>query len=118
MSVKHVEAYYKQICEQYQEMVNDIKEFEALALEGMVAPELVDRLKEQIQPLKINYERWAYMMFLLHQPARPQKQPRYKRQNKKLLESLDKTNSIESTIKENQNVLEHMEGMNIDGRTS
>ena len=56
MSVKHVEEYYNQICRQYQEMLDDIKDLEKECTEGIVEPERIDRLKEQIAPIKNNYE--------------------------------------------------------------
>lgn len=105
MSVKAVEQVYKQICDQYQEMLQDIKDIEREAAEGLCDPELVDRLTAQIEPIKQNYQRWAYIMFLLHQPQRKEKQRGYVRRNKKLLENLEKANSIESTLQENKEAL-------------
>lgn len=101
MSVKHVEEYYNQICRQYQEMLDDIKDLEKECAEGIVEPERIDRLKEQIAPIKNNYERWAYMMFLLHQPNRKEKVKRYQKQNEKLLRSLSKENSLDAILEEN-----------------
>ena len=108
MSVKHVKRYYNQICDQYQEMLNDLKDLEKDLSEGIVAPELLDRVKHQIEPIKINYERWAYMMFLLNQPERKAKVKRYERQNKKLLSSLNKNNSLEAVISENEDAIKHI----------
>ena len=103
MSVKHVNEYYNQICAQYQEMLNDIKDLEKECAEGIVEPERIDRLKDQIAPIKNNYERWSYMMFLLHQPNRKEKVKRYQKQNDKLLKSLSKENSLEAVLEENIN---------------
>lgn len=108
MSMKHIERYYKQICEQYQEMINDIKDVEKEAEQGLVEPELIDRLKEQVAPIKHNYERWSYMMFLLHQPNRKEKIKKYQRQNAKLLNSLSKENSLEAVIEENNEARKHI----------
>lgn len=108
MSVKDVNRYYHQICEQYNEMIQDIKDLEKEAAEGLVEPERIDRLQEQVAPIKQNYERWAYMMFLLHQPARKEKVKRYQKQNQKLLKALSESNSIESVIEENNVALSHV----------
>ena len=108
MSIKHVNRYYKQICEQYQEMIDNIKDLETEAAEGLVEPERVDRLKDQVAPIKANYERWAYMMYLLHQPNRKDKIKRYERQNKKLLSNIDKRNSLDGVIEENNEALKHV----------
>lgn len=102
MSVKHVEEYYDQICRQYKEMLTDIKDIEQECAEGLVEPERIDRLKEQIAPIKSNYERWSYMMFLLHQPNRASKIKRYEKQNAKLLKKLSKENSLEAVLEENR----------------
>lgn len=105
MSVKAVKKYYDQICEQYCEMLQDIRDLEKEALEGLIEPERIDRLKDQIAPIKQNYERWSYMMFLLNQPQRKSKYKRYEQQNKKLLSTLSKENSVESVIKENNDAI-------------
>lgn len=108
MSLKDVKNYYNQICDQYNEMISDIQDLEKEAEQGIVEPERIDRLKEQVAPIKQNYERWAYMMFLLNQPARKEKVKRYQRQNKKLLDSLSKKNSLEAVIEENNEALKHV----------
>lgn len=108
MSVKHVNRYYKQICEQYQEMINDIKDVEKEAERGLIEPERVERLKEQVAPIKHNYERWTYMMYLLHQPNRKEKIKNYQRQNKKLLEKLSKNNSLDAVLEENKEAMKHI----------
>lgn len=105
MSIKHVEEYYNQICKQYQEMLQDIQDIEKECAEGIVEPERIDRLKDQIAPIKINYERWSYIMFLLHQPNRTSKIKKYQKQNARLLENLSKENSLESVLKENETAI-------------
>ena len=108
MSVKAVENYYKQICSQYKEMLENLKDFEEEAQKGLIEPERVDRLKDQIEPIKTNYERWTYMMFLLHQPNRKEKQPKYKNRNKKLLNSLSDSNSLQAVLEENREAMKHI----------
>ena len=108
MSIKHVNRYYKQICDQYQEMIADIKDFEKEVEQGLVEPERLERLKTQIAPIKLNYERWTYMMFLLHQPNRKDKIKKYHKQNSKKISNLDNNNSLESVIKENSEAMKHI----------
>ena len=108
MSVKAVKQYYDQICDQYHEMLENIRDLEEEAAKGMVEPERIDRLKDQIAPIKQNYERWSYMMFLLNQPTRKEKQPGYARRNKKFLNSLSENNSLKSVAAENQEALKHI----------
>lgn len=108
MSVKAVRRYYNQICDQYHEMLENIHDLEVEAAQGMVEPERIERLKDQVAPIKQNYERWSYMMFLLNQPERKEKQSRYKSQNRKLLSSLSKNNSLDAILEENSEALKHI----------
>ena len=101
MSKKDVDKYYNTITEQYHEMLQDIKDFEKEALDGLVEPERVERLKEQIEPIKQNWERWTYMMFLLNQPQRKSKRKAYQERNQKLLSGLSNRNSLQSVLDEN-----------------
>ena len=102
MSVKAVRKYYDQICEQYHEMIELIHDLEKEAEQDLVEPERIERLKEQVAPIKQNYERWTYMMFLLNQPERKSKHEKYKRQNSRLLQNLDKQNDLDSALEENK----------------
>lgn len=108
MSVKHVKDYYRKICSQYDEMIENIKDLEREAEKGFIEPERVDRLREQVAPIKTNYERWAYMMFLLNQPNRKSKHKKYEKQNLRLLSSLSEDNSLEAVIKENENTMKNI----------
>ena len=101
MSVKDVKRYYDQISEQYLEMLQDIRDLEQEAAENIIEPERIERLKDQIAPIKQNYERWSYMMFLLNRPSRKEKHRRYEQQNKRFLKTLNSQNSIDATIEEN-----------------
>lgn len=103
MAKKDVDKYYEMITEQYHEMLQDIKDFEKEVEEGVVEPERVERLREQIAPIKDNWQRWTYMMYLLNKPQRKSKYRGYEQRNKKLLEHLSKENSVEATIAENEN---------------
>lgn len=110
MSVKAVKEYYDQICEQYHEMLENIKDLEEECQNGLVEPERIEGLKEQIAPLKQNYERWTFMMFLLNQPQRKSKHPKYQKTNQKLLSTLNKANTVGATIHENDRVLQSFKG--------
>lgn len=81
MSKKHVEDYFNQICDDYHEMVETLKDMEEECNNGLVAPERVEQLKKVLEPIKINYMRISYIMYLLHMPTRKQKQKRYEKQN-------------------------------------
>ena len=108
MSVKAVKEYYDQVCNQYAEMLENLRDLEQSLADGMIEPERITRLEEQIRPLRDNYERWSYMMFLLNQPERKQKHAGYAKRNKKLISSLSYSNSIDATLNENKNVIENI----------
>ncbi len=106
MSVKDIKNYYNQICEQRQEMINELKDFEEEAKNNLIEPERLDKIKESIQPLMDNYERWSYIMFLLNKPVKKKKHKVYEKSNNKFIRDLNIKNSIESTIEENNKVID------------
>lgn len=101
MALKDIHNYYNQICKQYSDMLNEIRDFEEEARKGLIEPERLDKIKEDIAPLKDNYERWSYMMFLLNKPSRKSKYKKYEQQNKKLLQSIQDKNKMDAILKEN-----------------
>lgn len=106
MAIKHIRDYYDEICNQYADMLKEIRDFEEEARQGLIEPERLDKIKEDIKPMKDNYERWSYMMFLLNLPTRKEKQKRYERQNKKFLKAISNTNKIDAIIEENNKSIE------------
>lgn len=117
MSVKALELEYKKVSDQYHEMLSDIKDIEKEAAEGLCDPELVSRLQEQIKPIKQNYEWWSWVMYILHQPQRKEKESKYRKTNQKLVASLSKASTPEARLHEGSNALYSLKGMK-NGRTS
>ena len=105
MAVKHIEEYYKKICKDYLDFVNELEDFAKEAEKGMIEPERLEQIKQDAQPLMMNYERWSYMMFLLHMPNRKEKKKAYEIRNKKAIENLSKSNNLEACLGENQQAL-------------
>ena len=105
MSKKDVDEYFGKVLKDYNSMVKTIKEFEKECNDGLVAPERLEQIKANIQPLMNNYERVMYIKFLYDKPNRKQKVATYERNNKKLLSLVKKENMPEETLKENQDVL-------------
>lgn len=108
MAVKHIKEAFDQIASQYSEMLDEIRDFEEEASKGLIEPERLDQIKESIKPLMANYERWSYIMFLLNKPVKKTKEKKYLSQNKKFIASLNKNNSIESSIEENKQVIKDL----------
>ena len=109
MSKKDVEKYYDQITADYTEMINSLKEMEELAAQDIVNPDKIEELKTMIAPIKNNYLRISYIMFLLNQPARKEKQERYKNQNKKFLNNIKQE---ETEHQENKRILSTLNTVN------
>lgn len=105
MQIKHVKQYYKTICEQRQELIENLRDLEKEANDGLMPPERLEEVKQSIQPLLQNYERISYIMFLLNQPQRQSKKRAYEIRNERFLSSLDKNNSLQQTIEENNKQL-------------
>lgn len=114
MSKKDLDNYYKTITDQYNEMLENIHEIENSAENNMVSSDILDNMKTMILPLKTNYERLSYVMFLLNQPTRRHKVKKYKNQNKKALEKLDNNNSLEAVVEENKKVIDDLKKENSD----
>lgn len=108
MSVLDVKKYYDEVCEQRRLMIEEIKDFEAEAEKGLVEPERLDEIKETIQPLLNNYQTLSYIMFLLNKPVKKHKHERYRRQNTKLLKSIDPQFTKEGIIEQNNTVINNI----------
>lgn len=106
MSVKHVREYFNQVADQYSEMLNELRDFEKEAEQGLIEPERLDIIKQNIQPLVNNYQTLSWIMFLLNQPNKKEKIKKYERQNKTLLKTLNKEFSQEGVINTNQQVID------------
>lgn len=106
MSVKDVMNYYAQVCADYREMEDNIKDFEEAVSKEIFPPERVEEYKKSIEPFKVNYERLSYIVYLLNRPVRKEKIAGYAKRNQKLLKSLDPNNSLEAQTKENREVVE------------
>lgn len=98
MSVKHLKEYYQKVCDQYNEMVNDLQELEEYAKTNMVEPERLEQYKQTIAPIKENYLTLSYIMFLLNQPNRKEKQEKYNKQYKDRLAQIPKENTKEGRL--------------------
>lgn len=105
MSVKHVIRYYKQVSQQYFDLIDELKDLEKEANENLVSPEQVEQMKQMVEPIKTNYMTLSWIMHLLKQPNKKSKIANYKRKTKQFTESLDVNRSKDGILKENQDIL-------------
>ena len=96
MAKKYFEMYYVEVCAQYHEMNNDIKEMELQVQEGMVKPEFLDKLKTMIAPIFNNWRTVNYIKFLLDMPVKKEKSTGYIKRNKEFLKNCKQKDEIKS----------------------
>lgn len=113
--VRDVKEYYAQVTKDYNLMREELKDMEELCKEKVVAPEMVENMKQMILPIKTNYETLSYFMFLLNKPAKKDKQERYINQNKKLIEA-SKGRTKEDILKEDKETLKNLHNLNEEVR--
>ena len=82
MSKEHVNAYYQEVCQNYIEMNEAIKDMEDECNRGLVDPDKLEEMKKMIEPLKNNYMTLSYIMFLFNKPKRKKKEKKYIEKNK------------------------------------
>ena len=105
MAVKHIKEYYEQVCEQYIQMNDELRDFQKEVENGLVEPERIENLEKLIEPLKNNYMTLSWIMFLLNKPQKESKERPYQRRTRKFTESLDKKFNKDSILKQNEEVI-------------
>lgn len=108
MSKRHVDEYFNTIADQYHEMLQALHEIEEECSKGLMDPDRLEQIKTLIEPLKENYMRISYIMFLLNKPNREKKMKKYEEQNKRLLSKIPKEDRLESIKAENQKTIDNI----------
>lgn len=94
MARRHLVQYFVELESNYAQMLEDVNELEKSYKSGNMDYEryaqLRDALTPEIEPLKEEYERLSYIMFLLNIPNRVKKEDRYKKENSTYFAYLDK----------------------------
>ena len=107
MARKDFDVYYNQICEQYMQLQNVLKDLSEEVSNGVVEPERIEQLKQTIIPVENNYRTLGYIKYILDKPTRKHKQSRYKNQNNKLL-SQCKGKTKDDILLENKKIIENL----------
>lgn len=105
MARKDVDEYYEVISTQYADMLAALRDMEEESQKGLLDPDRLEQMKKIIEPLKTNYMRISYIMYLLNKPNRKSKRIIYEAQNKKLLNKIGKENTLASIEQENDEVI-------------
>lgn len=105
MSVKNVKMYFLEVENQYMEMLDLLKEVDPLVTSGEMSEDAYHNVVKEVEKLRENYERLAYIMFLLG--IRNKHNDEEKEKDKYWYQAL-KTSSKEFILNENKDVLSHI----------
>ena len=107
MAAKDVKEYYFKLIAQKAELEADLADFEEALKNGFITEEQMQAAKDELIPYQINLDRLTYIMYLLELPNRKTKKAKFAKQNKKILDELEKRNADEqSVISENKSALD------------
>lgn len=107
MSKKDVDEYYTKVCADYKQLRETLTEIEEEFKNSVQDVDKIEQVRKMIEPLKVNYERISYIMYLFNKPARRKKRFSYEFENKKRLNNLSNS-SLEDIHKENQEVIQNL----------
>ena len=113
MAKRHVNQYFLEVENQYFEMLTNLQEANRLLAENNFSEEVYLQMDNAVQNLKTNYERLAYVMFLLNKPNKKDKK------EAKIFESWYKRlkfASKEAILNENKDVLAHVKQLLREGK--
>lgn len=110
MSKKDFDEYFLQVANQYEQFKQTLEQISKEAAEGMTDIDFVENLQAKIIPFKQNYERLAYIKYLLDQPNRKHKIKKYQSSISKKVAKLDKSNSTQAVLQENKEILKDIKG--------
>ena len=107
MSVKHVKDYYLKVTNDYHLMKETLDELEKCMTEESAADAVknIDVIKQQVNALKENYMRIAYIVYLLDMPNKKEKQKKYMRQNQTKIKTMPEKDTLDGVRKENEEIL-------------
>lgn len=101
MAKRDVDNYFNQLCSDYCDMVEALRDMEEEANKNLISPEQLDNTKRQVEQIKNNYMRISYIMYLLNRPNKKNKQKRYDKQKK-----FDYNYTLDGVIEENRSILQ------------
>ena len=107
MARKDVLTYYKQVEEQYLEMLQDAKDYDEAYKNGQITEEQFNQAVKSLEIVKINYERLSFVIFLLNAPARDKKKAKYNKMNSKVLGALEDS-TVNAVVDENADALKSL----------
>ena len=107
MARRDIDEYFQIINEQYTDL---LKELADLQSDKEIPEHIIEEVKNDIEVMKTNRSRFAYMMYLLDRPQRKEKAKLYEKCYSKRMEKLYGENSVDSVVEENEEILEKIHG--------
>lgn len=107
MSKKDVDEYYTKVCADYKQLKETLTEMEEEFKNSVQDVDKIEQVRKMIEPLKVNYERISYIMYLFNKPVRRKKKFSYELENKKRLNNFSNS-SLEDIHRENQEVIKNL----------
>lgn len=113
MAVKDVNNYYNELLSQYLEMKEALKSLEEKATDesSAVLNNQIEMIRKEVDIIKTNYERIAYIMYLLNMPNKKSKKSGYSKAEQKRLNSLNKDNLLNGIKEENNKALNYLNNL-------
>lgn len=108
MSKKDVDKYFNEVCNQYLEMCTTLVELEQEFNNGIISSDRLEQIKQLIIPLKDNYLRLSYIMYLYNLPNKKEKRKKYIKQNNKKLNSIPHEHTQQGVLEENEHVIQSL----------
>lgn len=97
-----VKTYYYKVLSQYLEVKDDLKDFEQALKDGYITEDKLQSEIEDVERIKENVDRIAYILYLFNLPRRKEKRVKYKKANESLEEYFKRVKADkEAVIDEN-----------------
>ena len=113
MARRHVVDYYLEQENLYLDMLSNLQDFKDLLKEQKISIEDYEQACKEIEKVKENYERLAYIMFLLNKPNKKDKE-----ESKKAKEWYKALNTVsrEAILDESKDALAHIKKLIEEGK--
>lgn len=110
MSKKDFDKYVLVVQRQYNDFKAVLEQVSKEAQNNPTDIDFMDNLQKQVNLYKQNYERVLYIKYLLDQPARKNKISKYNRMIFNKIKNLDKNNSTDKVLEENEKIINSIGG--------
>lgn len=108
MSKKDFDDYYNSICNQREQLIQELEELQRIANERMIEPERLENMKKTFQPILDTYQMVSWVAFLLNKPTRTRKSAKYEKMLEKKTSKLNSAFSKDGLLKRNDNILKNL----------